>query len=563
MKKTFKFFAAALAIVAAASCAKEISNDDIQAPEQELVHKVFTASLNVDPATKTTLHTDGVSVHWVNGDKIKLIPSGQYQGSDFTALSIEGTFADFEGETVDADSYRAVYPADAYYTQYSYAGFCSFSDGMAALSTQYAVENDFSASSFNTSTNFAVSTVSKDNHLYFKNINAYFKLSLNMDNASTIEISSDRVEGSGGLSELYDLGGTLNYKYADNKVYLSSNKTIIFKSKDNSKLKSGVTYYIALPAVKVEGLKLEVKDANGVSIASFMKSSFTFEQNKIYNLGTLEPSVEPPFLNVSTTDVSIPKKGGSVTINIDSNVDWNINNLAGSWLTVSKTSDNKGCVFTAQANKESSKRPGSSTNYVIISGGGINHIINVSQDYVTYRIDGSALTRASDLTNGQMYVVRLQSENSRYWYATSSNLSSITQSSESAIPTQCVFVYKKDDSKATKSNYGKSYTKDYVLWKETYYYGNQYSYMSAGGWQSKYNDKYLTHDLGLSNYLDYYFTHMNGWINNDQKNLNTSEDFDIYRDEGSDMLNFNESSYFWGNGGITQYKWSFYKVVEN
>ena len=72
MKKSFKFFAAALAIVAAASCAKEISNDDIQAPEQELVHKVFTASLNVDPdtETKTTLHEDGVTVHWAEDDVI-------------------------------------------------------------------------------------------------------------------------------------------------------------------------------------------------------------------------------------------------------------------------------------------------------------------------------------------------------------------------------------------------------------------------------------------------------------------------------------------------------------
>ena len=291
MKKTLKFFAAALAIVAAASCEKEIAtNDTLQTPEtdQELVHKVFSASLNVDEKTKTTLHTDGKTVHWTNGDKIKVIPANADNGNDFNVVSIDGTFADFEGETLNADSYRAVYPAAAYYTAWSYANYCVFSDGTAALKTQYAVENNFSLSSFNTSSNFAVSTTSKENHLYFKNINAYFKLSLSMDNAAAIEISSDKAEGSVGLSTNYDLGGTLNYRYADNKAYLSSNHSIVFKTKDNSTLKSGVTYYIAVPAVQVEGLKLAVKDANGTEITSFTKSSFTFEQNKIYNLGVIE-----------------------------------------------------------------------------------------------------------------------------------------------------------------------------------------------------------------------------------------------------------------------------------
>ena len=48
MKKTFKFFAAALAIVAAASCAKEISNDNIQneTPAEETVHMTFSASFD-------------------------------------------------------------------------------------------------------------------------------------------------------------------------------------------------------------------------------------------------------------------------------------------------------------------------------------------------------------------------------------------------------------------------------------------------------------------------------------------------------------------------------------
>lgn len=287
MKNIFKFFAAALAIVAAASCTKENPNDGSQVSDQELVHKVFRATLKAD--SKTTL-IDGNTVHWTEGDKIKVIPADSWRGNDFNVISIDGTFADFEGETVDANSYRAVYPAAAYHTNWSTASTFTFSNGSDALKTQYAVENNFSiAAAFDTPSNFAVSTSSEDEHLYFQNINAYLKISLEMDNAAVIEVSTEKVAGSSGLlSTAYDLGGTLNYKVASREVYMSSNQSIVFKSKDGSNLKAGVDYYIAIPAVKMSGLNMVVKDSNGGVLASFKKSAeFTSEANNIYDLGTL------------------------------------------------------------------------------------------------------------------------------------------------------------------------------------------------------------------------------------------------------------------------------------
>lgn len=568
MKKTFKFFAAALAIVAAASCAKEISNDNIQneTPTEDAVDKVFMtfdASIDTEetPDTKTTLN--GKLVEWNEGDKITLYGTKSYNTGDGynkhkgycvidpTTISDDKLRASFAGNVAASEDYCAFYPGDNWEAD----GMVDYKYIFSGFATQNAVKG-----SFDPSKHVMVARKLEDGCFNFKNVCALAKVTIGSEGVYSVKI-----EGQAWYSgtDYGSIGGAYGWKTSGSLFEYSpvtSNKihSITLSNENGSELEVGATYYIVLPVCEIKGFTVSICNKSGAVLKSISKSSnFNVERNKIYDLGTFEFK-EVPFLNVSTTNVSIPKKGGSVTINIDSNVDWNINNLAGSWLTVSKTSDNKGCVFTAQANKESSKRPSSSTNYVIISGGGINHIINVSQDYITYRIDGSALSRASDLTNGQMYVVRLHSDRTIYWFANTSELKTY-KPSETSIPTQCVFVYKKDDSKATKSNYGKSYTS----WFQTYYYGGQYSYMSAGGWQSKYNDKYLTHDLDLSNYLDDYFTHMNGWINNNQKNLNTSEDFDIYRDGGSDMLNCNGSSYTWGNNGTAQYKWTFYKVVEN
>ena len=293
MKTMIKFFAAALVIVAAVSCANE-DIDGAQTPD--LVHKVFSASLDVESSPRTTLHTDGKTVHWTDGDCIRIIPSGSYSGNDFETVSVDGDFAVFEGETVDADSYRAVYPASAHHAGWSTASTFIFSNGTSALATQYAVAGDFSvAANFNAPSNFAVSSSSMENHLYFRNINAYLKVSLAMDNAVTIEVSSDKVTGSGGLSSIYDLGGTLNYKVAERSAYISSNHVINFKNADGSALEAGVDYYIAIPAVEIEGLKLVVKDAEGNEITSFTKATtFTATANNIYNLGQLE--VEEPLV---------------------------------------------------------------------------------------------------------------------------------------------------------------------------------------------------------------------------------------------------------------------------
>ena len=326
MKKTFKFFAAALAIVAAASCAKEISNDDIQAPEQELVHKVFTASLNVDPETKTTLHTDGVSVHWTENDAIRIAPENTASwGEDLPAIAIDETFAVFEGDVIDSDKYWAVYPAGAVNTTNNFGGVWGWktdkstiilSNELGALATQYAVDNNFSiAGAFMASSNFAVSVSSDDNPttLSFKNINAYLKVNLAMDNASKIELSSDAVSSvpsaSGELTTTSDseLGGPIVLNF-NSKTAMDAgrncmphvgiyNSTVIitFAYENGENLKSGVNYYIAIPAVKIEGLKLVVKDSNGKVLQTMTKkSTFNAESNKIYNLGVIEAAkVEP------------------------------------------------------------------------------------------------------------------------------------------------------------------------------------------------------------------------------------------------------------------------------
>ena len=224
--KTIKFFAAALAIIAAASCSKEpISNDNSDNTEPVLVHKVFTASLETDsdPDSKTTLHTDGKSVHWTAGDQIKVIANDgrAYKGTSLSIVenSIKDDFASFSGGVYEANSYRAIYPASSY----DEANWNTFNDRYCfvanTLANQYAVENDFSQTSFGCS-NIAISTTSDNEHFYFQNINAILQFQIGDEGVYSVVVSSSKAtSGSDGTLGDKGLGAVLNYKPSTNVSY--------------------------------------------------------------------------------------------------------------------------------------------------------------------------------------------------------------------------------------------------------------------------------------------------------------------------------------------------------
>ena len=303
MKNILKFFAAALAIVAAASCVKENN------PELKLVHKVFSVSLNEEEQpehpqpnptqlnhdSKTTLHTDGKTVHWTAGDKIVLLPSGSTNLYTFSIVdsAIKGTIAAFEGNAVEADSYVGFYPAEAYdYTQSSWDGSIIHYFRNNTLSTQYAKEGDFPTTNYGNA-NIAISTTTQDEHLYFQNANAYLKFSLSFAGATEIIVSADAISNddpaTGNTSTILNLGATLRYK--NGYIYGSSGDVPITVKIDDSKSEfvKDAVYYVAIPAVYIKGLRMTVKDVNGKVLASFSKvSDFTAKANKIYKLDAIE-----------------------------------------------------------------------------------------------------------------------------------------------------------------------------------------------------------------------------------------------------------------------------------
>ena len=305
MKKTIKFFAAALAVVTAA-CGK--IDSDISFEEDriefnyEVIDVIVEASLTgpVDPnETRTALAPDGISVHWTNGDQINMFPfkgtghndPSPYEGNGYLlkvdASTISGGSAQFTGTAVNADTYRAIYPASSLNS-----GSCWGDDYVfysSTLKSQTVVENNFPQTTWGCTNISMAFETAKGDVLHFKNQMAYIKFSVNEPNIYSIHLSADKASyGSDRtLSNTGNIGGTLHYRPVTGKFDLFSDDPITL-SNNEQPFSVGKTYYVAIPPVTMEGFSMECKDANGNNVVGKTKQSqFTAESNHIYNIGAL------------------------------------------------------------------------------------------------------------------------------------------------------------------------------------------------------------------------------------------------------------------------------------
>ena len=568
MKKVFLFFAA---IAAIASCVKEapITDETPNVDETPVVEAQEITIEAVAPETKTQL-VDGTNVQWAPGDAVKvcfepLRGSGHvnatkqgcttvltYNGSNLTESAV------FSGSWAPANSSLltsygvVVYPANSNFSfSSSVTGdwvYPTTTISYTIPTEQEAIEGTF-ANDLNLSyAMLKLSDMSSNTaKAQFKNLCSVFCVTLPATeyNVKSIKLEVDNNTNSTYMTGLSNL--ELSSSALKEKEAASSSKPtyVVLKKADGSTMKPGASYYAVVWAHNYRGVKLTFTNTEGKEATkTASKDAWIIgEAGKMYkfNISSLSFAAEP-YLNVDATSITANAKGSTESFFVNANNAVTVSTSA-TWLSASYA--NGQCTVTSQKNKTSGIR----TATVTITSGGLTKTVTVSQAPVTYSINGSALNRASYLENGQMYVARRQASSNEYWTVnTSGTLVLGTVSNTSSFTGNQVFIFNKDDSKAAGVSYGSEYS-------------DKYSYMSAGAWQSVWNDQYLNHSFYLGS-SKYYFSMYSGWKQNSYSKKD-GEDFDIYKANDSAMFNWTGSYFNWGNSGTDKYKWTFYKVVEN
>ena len=284
MKKIAKYFLAALAMTAAVSCAKELTDDFKPANKVQGKSYVFSAYMD-DADTKTVIDGETMQNLWMgdeNGKEyITVMEPGSvntYEANDIFEPTAEATFAMAEdgGNGLTGKSVFAVYPAGAWdcfntedslgvtvtypNLQYAYAG--SY-DPQAAVAVAYNPD------------------VEADQHLAFKNTTALLKFQIQATsdpvfNVTIYSLAGEAIAGTMILKQKGETGSVTAGEDAKSWVEISD--------KDLMPLDAETDYYIAVaPALLKGGIGVQL---NKDEVQTFtISKEINIERNKIYDLG--------------------------------------------------------------------------------------------------------------------------------------------------------------------------------------------------------------------------------------------------------------------------------------
>lgn len=227
---------------------------------------------NTDVSTRTILTTDN-AVHWEANDAISLFdPTGA--NNQFSTTQ-SGPIVTFTGEATPAEgTYYALYPYDA-----------NAQIGGTTITTTLPAEQMAREGSFAQGLNPSVATADATNNLYFKNVCALVKFTL--DGSSTTTITKATLCGNNGEA----LAGTLTIDAtASTPIAMadtSFGQTVI---ELNGPLTPGTTYYfVTAPATLSNGLTLSFYDNKGGVWKKPGNATAILEAGRILNLGIMQP----------------------------------------------------------------------------------------------------------------------------------------------------------------------------------------------------------------------------------------------------------------------------------
>ena len=421
MKKTFKFFAAALAIVAAASCAKET----VATPEGRSIEKTpvtLSATFNVDDETKATLAANNF-VHWTDTDKIGVQVFGKWGWDhmdgpfsiDPSSNDADATFALFNGEL----SYNA---ENGYYAVLPATNWSTSSMKFNGFAAQTAVKG-----SFDPNKHLAISeraSGSTYTNYKFHNVCALLKVTVGLDDVYSIKVEGKHYDK---YSDKYALGDAFAFTESYLSVsgdykpaYWYSGAGAITLSNNGAALENGATYYIVVPHVTVKEFKVSLCDKAGNVLTEKAKASdFKIQRNKVYDLGTFDNIIQPESLVVNKTSLEFAAEGGTDnSIQVNANVTWSVTTDA-DWLTASKV--NPYVVVKAAENTKTEPR----TATITITGEKLSHTITVTQAAAvvakkTYVVNRKGID-PSELKDGGVYRIHKTSASYRWYNDPSTN----------------------------------------------------------------------------------------------------------------------------------------------
>lgn len=295
--KTLRILSLAAAVLTLAACGNEEfieNNPGNEAAKPEFM--TFTAGM---PQTRTQLAA-GNEVHWTEGDKIALWDGVTVQ--EFTATTISGSNATFEGYANVSEDYTAFYP---------YSENLIAMDGTSATFNLPAEQTAVAGTFANQLAPSLAKATGGSTNLEFNNLCALVKFTV------PAEMAGEGIFTLVGGKATEALAGTLTCNTADGTLTATEPATRI-TLKGN--FESGQAYYfVVMPGTLADGFSLLYEDSKSKLYRKATGKSTELKAGHILNLGTMALTGFEPAITTGMTynDASIgtPHPDGTSTLN--------------------------------------------------------------------------------------------------------------------------------------------------------------------------------------------------------------------------------------------------------
>lgn len=301
--KRYAIWAAALAVLAVASCKKETEMKAPEAGKQIEFHAVWAD----DPGTRTVLQSDGTSVWWTPGEEINAFYGNKFSGkftstntSNQALVSFQGTLTILTGTAEtgnEASAYWAVYP-------YNAANTC---DGQSVTLTvpdaQTAQEGTFADKLFP-----SVAT-SQSLDLAFYNVCGGVRFSVSQSGIQSVTFKSNNGESIAGKVKVgFGADGVPVIKN------IISGESEVVVTASSGGFVPGKYYFAALlPQTLSQGLSMIFKTSSHSATYS-SESSITVNRSRFGTLSEKDKGLT--FSPIPVESVSLNKTGIEIVIGV-------------------------------------------------------------------------------------------------------------------------------------------------------------------------------------------------------------------------------------------------------
>ena len=270
MENGLKYLLSAAVLAGAMSCVNNHVDIEIEEPTKETTQNItFTAYAgeDIEPEVKTTLHINGLSVHWDNEDKIMVFSNSAKKGvvSESANVQYNRKRAEFNVKTTLSNTYYAIYPT------YSNAEFNTESNTIVA---NLATKQTAVGGSFSNGINLAIAK-SEEDHLQFRNVGAILAVRNPSNYAGSIKIVS-RDESVKMTGE-----GTVSYNEGDPVVVSSDNGVNYVEfTGDMSMKKDQIFNAVVYPGNYASGFDIIITSKNAPYAKAVYSSTKPLELNR-------------------------------------------------------------------------------------------------------------------------------------------------------------------------------------------------------------------------------------------------------------------------------------------